>query len=351
VVYRQLNYIRNKDVGFYKEHIVYLPLNQGLISKRDSFQEELRKQPGILNVSLASSLPSNVNNVASGIDWEGNNGRKLTVWFVSVDFDYFETMGLKMIEGRGFARDFPSDIKEGYIINEEAAKELELDSPVGKWFSLWGKKGAIIGVVKDYNFQSLHNQIEPLLFWMGREFPDIYMCALLRIPPENIQGTIKSIESVWNTFTPNYPFEYYFLDETFAFQYREEKQMGKIFGYFTSLAIFISCLGLFALASYTAELKTKEIGIRKVFGATASSIIFLMSNSYTKWILLANVIAWPSAYFFTNSWLHGFAYRTSISLAMFLLAALGSFIIALLSVSYQSIKSSIADPVDSLKYE
>ena len=352
VVRDQLHFMRSKDVGFDKEHVIYLNVNNNIFRNRESFQERLSQISSVLSVTAASSLPSSVGNTASGLDWEGNNGRKQASWrFVAADYDYLETLKIPLAAGRSFSRDFSSDRTGGFIVNEEAVKEMEMKDSVGKWFSLWGRKGTIIGVMKNFHFRSLHTQITPLLVWMGARHKMFCEYIMLRIEPGNIPGTVKEIRSIWQDFAPNFPFEYGFLDETFGRHYRTEERMGKIFSYFTLLAVFVSCLGLFGLAAYTAELKTKEIGIRKVFGATASSIILMMSNTYTKWILLANVIAWPAAYYFIQRWLQGFAYRAPITILTFVLAALLSLLVALLTVSYQSIKAARANPVDSLRYE
>lgn len=352
VVYNQLHFIRKKEVGFEKEHVVYLGINRDILQKRDSFQDRLRQVPSILNVTMASSVPSNVTNNASGIDWEGNNGRKNASWrFAAVDYDYFQTLDLEIVAGRSFSRNYPSDVRSGFIVNEEAVKEMGLEDPVGKWFSLWGRKGMIIGVVKNFHFRSLHTPIAPLLLWMGRASPGFFEYTLVRIAPGHIPETIKAIQDTWKIFAPNFPFEYGFLDDTFGRLYQTETRMGMIFSYFTFLAIFISCLGLFGLAAYSAEMRTKEVGIRKVFGATTSSIAFMMSGAYSRWILFANLIAWPIAYFFANKWLQGFAYRTSLTLFIFVLATILSSAVALLTVSYQSIKAAAANPIDSLRYE
>jgi putative ABC transport system permease protein len=352
VVYNQLHFIRKKEVGFEKEHVVYLGINRDILQKRDPFQDRLRQISNIRGVTMASSVPSNVTNTASGIDWEGNDGRKNASWrFAAVDYDYFQTLDLEIVAGRSFSRDYPSDVRGGFIVNEEAVKEMGLEDPVGKWFSLWGNKGTIIGVVKNFHFRSLHTPIAPLLLWMGRASPGFFEYTLVRIAPGQIPETIKAIQDTWKIFSPNFPFEYGFLDDTFGRLYQTETRMGMIFSYFTFLAIFISCLGLFGLAAYSAEMRTKEVGIRKVFGATTSGIAFMMSGAYSRWILAANLIAWPIAYFFANKWLQGFAYRTSLTLFTFVLAAILSSAVALLTVSYQSIKAATANPIDSLRYE
>ncbi|MBN1273214.1 MAG: ABC transporter permease [Candidatus Aminicenantes bacterium] len=352
VVRHQLRYIRAKDMGYQKEHIVTLPVNREILTNRDAFQQKLRQIPNIQGVTFASSKPSRVNNKASGIDWEGNNGKQNVNWkFVAADFDYFKTMNMEMAEGRSFSRDIASDEREAFIVNEKAVEVMELKSPVGKWFSLWGNKGKIIGVVKNFHFQSLHNPIQPLLFFMGRRMSSFYEYLLARIAPGDVKGTLKNIEAVWQEFSPSYPFTYGFLDESFDELYRSEQQMEKVFGVFTLLSVFISCLGLLGVAAYTAELRVKEIGIRKVLGATAGNLMVMMSGQYIRWVLLANIIAWPSAALIMNRWLRGFAYRTSLSPFIFILSSLLALAVALLAISYQSVKAATADPVKSLRYE
>jgi ABC-type antimicrobial peptide transport system permease subunit len=352
VVYHQLKFLQKKDIGYSKEHIMYLSLNRSILPKRKAFQERVRQLPGILKVTMASSLPTNVSNTATGIDWHGNNGQKKASWrFVTVDYDYFETLKLKMVAGRSFSRELVSESQNGYVVNEEAVKEMGLKNPVGKRFSLWGREGKIIGVVKNFHFLSLHSPISPLMLFMVPDQYGFYEYFLIRMAPNSIKEGLKGIKEIWHNFVPDFPFEYHFLDESFEQQYRAEERMGKISIYFTLLAMFISCLGLLGLAAYTAEQRTKEIGIRRVFGATAVSILGMMTGVYSRWIIIANIIAWPLAYFALNKWLQGFAYRTKISIYSFVLAVVLSLSIAMLTVVFQSIKAAIAKPVDAIRYE
>jgi putative ABC transport system permease protein len=223
-----------------------------------------------------------------------------------------------------------------------------MEDPVGKWLMLRDTELPIIGIVKDYHFRSLHSEIEPLLLVND---PSLYRYILMKLDSGDIPGTLANIESTWKTFFPDTPFEYHFLDEAYGSLYRTEQRMGTLFNYFTGLAILISCLGLFGLASFMAEKRTKEIGIRKVLGASVSGVVILLNREFIKWVLIANIVAWPAAYYLMFKWLQSFAYRTNMGVWSFALAALIAFAIAVVTVSYQSIKAAITNPVDSLRYE
>jgi len=264
----------------------------------------------------------------------------------AVDPDYLDTMKLALVEGRNFSWDMSTDTSN-YILNQEAVKQMGIDSPVGKWMDSWGK-GEIIGVVKDYHYMPFTYEIQPLILNYN---PSLYRYAMIRIKGMDIPHTIGYLEKLWDKFASEYPFEYHFLNEDYDLIYQNETRMGKIFSYFSLLAIFISCLGLFGLSSFMAEQRTKEIGIRKVLGATVSGIAALLSKEFTKWVLAANVIAWPVAYFAMSQWLKGFAYRADISILAFILAGILALLIALLTVGYQALRAAVANPVDSLRYE
>ena len=230
------------------------------------------------------------------------------------------------------------------------------DEPIGKKYSLWGKDGLVIGVIKDFHNTSLHLKVEPMALWLTRpNIPNILNRTIndfaIKISSDDIPGTLAFIEDKFKEHSPDYPFNYSFLDERVDRIYRSEQRLGQIFNYFTFIAIFISCLGLFGMASFTAEQRTKEIGIRKVLGASVSGIIMLLSRDFVKWVIAANVIAIPIAYIAMNKWLQNFAYRMNIGLGIFLTSAMIALVIALLTVSYQSIKAATANPIDSLRYE
>jgi ABC-type antimicrobial peptide transport system permease subunit len=349
IVHKQLRHIRNQNLGYDKDSMVCFPLRGEFGRKLEAAKAELLQDPNILNFAVTSSLPTHIGSGTSGAGWEGKpEGLRIQMQIVSVDFDYLDTFRMEMAEGRFFSEEFESDSKEGHILNEAAIKAMGLDSPLGKRFTVWGRKGTIIGVVKDFNYKSLHNEIEPLILTME---PRAYRYGCIRISSAHIEETIGTIENVWNTFSAGFPFDYAFLDDRLDNLYKSEQSIGTVFNYFTLLVMFIACLGLFGLASFTAETRTKEIGIRKVLGAPVSRIVLLLSREYAKWVLYANILAWPAAYFIMSKWLESFAYRTDIRIQMFFLAAAMALAIALVTISYQCIKTALSNPVDSLKYE
>jgi ABC-type antimicrobial peptide transport system permease subunit len=348
-IQRQLNYIRNRDLGYDKEHIVYFPLQGNLRTRFEVLRTEMIKNANILGVSFASQLPTNILSETSGINWEGKDpNTKAYTHFTSVDHDFIKTFNMKILQGRDFSRDIGTDSGGAFVLNETAVKQTGLDAPVGKRFIMWGRYGLIIGVVKDFNFASMHNKINPLVLFIN---PRFYSLVFVRVKPGNISASIGHIEKTWNELVPGYPFEYNFLDDAFNSLYKVEQRMSKLFGYFSILAIFISCLGLLGLASFTAEQKTREIGIRKVLGASITNIVFMQSKEFLALVALANIIAWPLAFYFADKWLQDFAYRININVGSFVLAGLIALFIAMLTVSYQAIKAALANPVDALKYE
>ncbi len=346
VIYNQLDYIRNRDLGFDKDHIIYAAEGP-FRNKPEAVKSELLKNPSILHVTY-SRPPNGKPWAESNFNWEGKNPSEMIVMYTNVvDYDYLKTFKMEMVEGRFFSRDFAVDTSN-YVINEAAAKAMGIVSPVGKLFSHGEREGNIIGVIKDFHLSSLHSEIEPLVLEMSHEPHHIS----IKITATNLPETISYIERVWEKLSGGKdPLSYEFLDETIDNFYRTEKKIGLVFRYFTLLVIFISCLGLFGLSSFTAEQRTKEIGIRKVLGASVSGMVMLLSKEFTKWVLLANIIGWPVSYFIMNHWLRNFAYRTNIGWWTFLLAGMMTLFIALLTISYQSIKAATANPVESLRYE
>jgi putative ABC transport system permease protein len=287
-------------------------------------------------------------NSTSGVDWEGKNEKdEILIHFLFSDRDLANTFKMKMVEGRFYSKDFGSDTSS-IVINEEAAKIIGMKDPVGKTLTMWGDKLTIIGVVKNFNFKPLDTKIEPLVI---RYSDNLLHSMFIRVKPGDLTGTIDYIKDVYKTFSPSAPFDYHFLDEDFDNLYRSETRMQTIFSYFAILAIIISCLGLFGLASYIAERRKKEIGIRKVLGANVFNLSYLLSLQFTKWVFISNLIAWPVAYFLMNRWLQDFAYRVDISFWLFPLAGLLVLVVALLTVLYQAIKAALVNPVKSLKYE
>jgi putative ABC transport system permease protein len=331
IIYSQLQYIQKRDLGFDRENLVYIGMNDRIAQNYEAIKSE---------------MPS-YNKYSADADWEGKDPSQQIMLNISlVDPDYLDTMKLELAEGRNFSWDLPTDTSN-CILNEEAVKQMGLDSPVGKWLRHFAK-GEIIGVVKNYHFMPMRYEIQPLMLLYN---PQNFRYTMIRISGTEIPQTLSFLGKLWNKFAPEYPYEYHFLNEDFEEIYKSESRMGEVFRYFTFLAVFISCLGLFGLASFMAEQRTKEIGIRKVLGASISGITVLLSKEFTKWVAVANAVAWPVAYFAMNKWLQAYAYRVKLSLVTFALAGVLALIISILTVSYQAIRAALADPMESLRYE
>lgn len=355
VVMNQLSYIRNTKLGFDKDHVLILNNAYLLGRQAETFKNEMLAIPQFKSATISGFLPVPSKRYNNSILPEGEasnkNATSMENW--TVDYDYIKTLGMKILKGRNFSRDFSSDDSEAVIINQEAAKQFGWDEPPGKRLGRFiNDKGdienfTVIGVVENFHFESLRNTIAPMVIFLGNDNELISF----RINTGNISGTIDLLKDKWKKFLPNQPFEYSFLDEDFNAVYRVEQKLGEIFGVFALLAILIGCIGLFGLAAHTAQQKTKQIGIRKVLGASVSNITRLLSKEFVILVCIANIIAWPIAYFIMNKWLQYFAYRTSFTILTFIIAGIISITIALIAVSYQSVKAALVKPVDSLKYE
>jgi putative ABC transport system permease protein len=358
IVNKQLNYVRNKKLGYDKDHIVALRIRNEETQKRhEALRNNLLTNPSILRASASSSLPLGQNSF-SAHHIAGQPMNEMIMLYVQyVDEHFIDTYNMEIVQGRNFSKDFPTDPDQAIIINEAAARKLgwqddPLDKEIDALMSMTEMKTyRVIGVVKDYHFQSLHEEIRPLVLYNASPYGGTYYRMSLRIRPENIQETIGFIRSQWRDFDSQYPLEFAFLDDQYDSLYRAEERLGKLFGYFTALAILIGCLGLFGLSAYSAEQRTKEIGIRKVLGATTSNVTMLLVKEFTKWVLLAVLIAWPVGYYIMNTWLQNFAYRIGLGMDTFILSALLALLIALITVAYQAVKAAVANPIDSLKYE
>lgn len=350
VISRQLSYMRNLDLGFNREHIIHLSIHGELPDKYDAIHDRFLQNPDVLHVTASMALPTNIQSSPGTPEWEGKDPEaRMEIKADFVDYDYFETFDIALVEGRSFSREHATDMETAFIVNEEAVRRMGLEKPlVGKRFGFWGIDGQIIGVMKDAHFQSLHHKIEPLVFKMFRPW---LKRMYVKIRSDNISGTIQSLEKTWNRMNLDYPFEYRFLDEDFHDLYQSEARLGDIFQSFAALAVFIACLGLFGLASFVAEQRTKEIGIRKVLGSSTVGIIALLNREFFRWILAANLIAWPVSYFVMQQWIQKFAYRSKITIGIFVLSALIGLAVAILTVSVQTLKAARANPVDSLKHE
>ena len=350
-IYHQMKYIQNMNLGFNKDFIVNVPIFEpGLRQQSDYVKSELLQNPSISSATVSSFYPGSYPN--QSVDWEGRKeDEELMMAWYSVDHDFIRTFEMEIVEGRDFSRGFPSDIQSAYILNETAAKGFGWESAVGKQFMVERADftmGKVIGVMKDFHFASLHHNIRPLALVLDPEGGDHFS---LKIAPKNMSGTLSFIEKKFKEFAPNAPFNYSFVDDEIAELYMEEERLGKLISSFSVLAILIACLGLLGLASFAINRRTKEIGIRKVLGATVSNIIILLTREFSKLVLLANIFAWPIAFYVMKKWLQNFAYRIDIGLWLFVLSALLALFIAVLTIGYHAIRAAFANPADSLRYE
>lgn len=354
VVSSQLSYMQTRNLGFDKEHVVVLPSSPAIAKNLDSFKSRLLLNPSILSISAAKRVPSGRLLDSSGASvLSGETSQPITfrIALLRVDHDYIPTFRMEMAAGRNFSREIRTDSNQAFILNETAIRKIGWKTPeeaIEQGFGYGGRKGQIVGVVKDFHFESFHQEIAPIVMLLSSTSLNQIS---IRIHSQNIPQTMAFLQDIWSEMRPEYPFSYYFIDENFDQLYRSEENLSRIFSYFAFLSIFIGCLGLFGLASYTAERRTKEIAVRKVLGASSGGLVVLLSKEFSKWVLLANVIAWPIGYFIMSRWLQDFAYRSGIAIGAFFLAGGLAWTIAFLTVSYQTIKASLADPVSALKYE
>jgi ABC-type antimicrobial peptide transport system permease subunit len=356
VIYKQINFMQNTELGFNKDNVVYMPLKGNIGKQYETFKNILLQDTSVMSVSAKNSHPLEEADYTTDIEWPGKvPDQRILMEATGVDYDYIPTMKLEMKEGRSFSREYQSDAGGAFILNERAVQLMGLESPLGKEIEVWREKGVVIGVMKDAHFRSLKQQIEPQIQYLysdvnTREMNE-FGVILVRIKGGQIPEAITLLEETWKKMETNYPFEFGFLDQSVENQYWNEKQIGQIINIFTILGLFISCLGIFGLASFMAEQRTKEIGIRKVLGSSVTQIFAMLSKDFAKWILLASAVAWPVAYFILQKWLGEFAYRVDMSIVLFFLATGFTLLVALLTVSYQAAKAATSNPVNALRYE
>ena len=354
VVYNQLNYIRNKKLGFNRDQVLIINNTGMLREKGNAFMNDMLKMKGVANGTFSGYLPvsassRNDNSFSKEAVMNSENGFNMQVWII--DESYINTLGMEMLKGRNFSKEFISD-SSGILINESTATLLGYDDPVGKKVYANNGDGTsitynILGVVKNFNYESLRQRIGPLSFVYGRS----RWSASFKVSTTDMAGLLKDVEKEWKSLVPSTPFSYRFLDNAFNNMYSTERRIGKVALSFSILAIFIACLGLFGLATYMAEQRTKEIGVRKVLGASVSNIVSMLSMDFVKLVLIAAVFAFPIAWFAMNKWLEDFAYRVNIGWWIFIAAATITMLIAICTVVFQAIKAAIANPVKSLRTE
>jgi putative ABC transport system permease protein len=354
VIVKQLNFIRTKELGFNRKNILVLTIRDSRISKfYPSIKNAFLQYPNIVEVTKSNDLPITRGSTADDVIVEGTNagpGYEFKPYIMYVDHDFLNVFDIDLVAGRNFSTEFINESSDSVIINETAARMLGWRDPIGKECRTWPaeENGKVIGVVRDFHFHSLASQIAPLIVACA---PQMGHYLSFKLGSGDVEKTIAYIEKTLRSFGSNFPLEYFFFDDTFNRMYRAEQKLGASFNYFSALALFIACLGLVGLASYAAETRTKEIGIRKVLGASAAKIIILLSGRFALFVLFANVITFPFAYYVSLKWLEHFAYKTSIQIWMLLLPGAISFIISFFAVSYQTIKAATANPADSLRYE
>jgi len=353
IIKDQMDFIRNKKLGFEKQKIVVFPTmrNEQAINRVEIVMNEFAKNPNITDIAASSHTPG-IRPFYRGLWFPSRSeDQSLSILSLWTNQDFASTYQLEFLAGRDFSKEMSTDATNAFILNETAVKMCNWTSPkeaIGKQVRCDNKTGEVIGIVKDFHFLSLHSEIEPMIMHYDKKR---FYSISARVNTDNIAATLTTLKKQWQQLLPDVPCNYFFLDDQYDKQYRADQKVGSFLKHFTFLAIFISCLGLFGLASFTAEQRTKELGIRKVLGASVPGIVLLLSKEFTKWVLVANIIALPIAWFAMSKWLQNFAYRTNIAWTTFIISSGIALLIALLTVSYQSIKAALANPVESLRYE
>jgi len=355
IIFKQMDYIQKKSLGFDKENVIILSAESKTIHQNiEAFRNTLTQDPRVKSVAVSSNVPGSA--MFSDTTYKRPDTDEIfPLIFITADYEFVDTYGFEVTHGRAFSKEFSTDIDGAIMLNEAAAREIGYmpEEAVGKKLLRFRsldefKELTIVGVVRDFHFKSLHRIIDPILLALD---PQNFDTISVRVMPGDVRGTIGFIEQKWGEIFPGEQFEYTFLNSRIDLLYKSESRMRSIFLIFSVLSIFVACLGLFGLAAFTAEERTKEIGVRKVLGASTANILLLLSKEFSKWVLFANLIAWPVAYYMMHRWMQNFAYQTSIGIWPFLLSALLALIIALFTVSYQSVRAALAEPVDCLRYE
>ncbi len=350
VVSRQVDHMRSMRLGYDREHLIYLPLQGGTQKSYAALKERLLRDSRIQGVTATDQQPTQMSANGAGADWDGKDpSQRYMIGLNAVDFDYPETMKIELRAGRSFRREFTTDADGAFLVNEEVVKLMGIDpeAAVGKRFR-YGVEGTIIGVMRNFHYQSVRNPVPPLAVVI---VPDQFRFAVVRLRAGDTPAALEAVRAAWRDVLPRYPMEFRFFDEDFETMYRAESRMGALLRAFSALAIAIACLGLLGLAAYTAEQRSKEIGVRKVLGASSRGIVAMLSGEFGRWVLAANLLAWPAAYLLMRGWLRGFASRTPLSWTIFAASGVGALAVALAAVSFQAVRASRLDPVRTLKYE
>lgn len=352
-MYKELIFLQNKELGYNKEQLISIPMADAMRSKYKSLKSELLKEPLVADVTASTWNPVNIGSNSGGATWDGKDpDKQVLIGTCGIDYDYLKTLGISLVSGRDFSRDYVSDMAHdttgNFLVNEEVAKIMDVGDPVGKNFRFMGLNGKIIGVMKDFHFKGADQPIEPLAFALTDES---WLRVILVKLTGNIPASLKSVEKVWNQIIPEYPLEYTFVDQDYDNLFRSQMRLTGLLKYFTILAVIIACLGLYGLSSYSAERRTNEVGIRKVMGAGSFDVIFTLSREFISLVLISLIIAIPLGWIIVGKLLKQFAYRIDISIIVFASIALGAIFIALFTVSFQAYKASGTNPAEALKVE
>jgi putative ABC transport system permease protein len=352
IILQQLSFLKNKDLGMDTNQVIAIPVKDYKTLKGlDALRQEMANYPGVKEVALSESVPFEGFGGASGCWWEGKRetDESFHIYTNSISSNFLDCYEMQLVEGRPFSDTVPSDANHAYIINEAAMKAMGWTTAVGRRFGISEKeKGIIIGVVKDFNYASLRKPLEPLAMYLS---PRNIRCDLsVKLTGENTSGVIEHLKSIWKNYS-TFPFDYYYLSDRIALDFKSEDRLARVFSYSAAFAVLVACLGLFGLAAFGVERRTREIAVRKILGGSINGIVGSLARDFIRWVLIANVLAWPIAYYAMQRWLQSYPYRTSLGIGDFILSGLCALIIALLTVSYQSVKAATANPVDSLRYE
>ena len=356
IAYLQINYFYDKPLGYDQENLFVLSTESSEVRNNiTTFESKLLHYPEVKDVTTSGSIPASINFSDSGFKSEDMEDVMVSIFMV-VGYNYFETYGIELLAGRPFSREYGTDTAFKYIVNEQAIRKMGIANPedaIGKHYGSFDQngdleQGEIIGVVKNFHFKPLDKEIEPVTFALNERSMEY---ITIRYETDNLQGFRAKLETLWKDMFPNDEYNYFILKERYESLYIEESRMKSILLSFTFLAIFIGCLGLFGLAAFVAQQKSKEIGIRKVHGASVGNIVFMLTRQFSYWVLIANIIAWPLAYYLLDDWLSNFFYRINMPYWVFAASGAMALVVAIITVSYKAYKAAISDPLDSIKYE
>jgi putative ABC transport system permease protein len=348
IIYRQMRYFHEKDLGFDKEQLIAVTMYENMWQHYPALLNDIRKNKSIADYAVASTLPGQRFSMQHFAPLSAATDPDLGSRAMWGDERLLPTLGVPLVAGRNFFPQFPEIKKPEFIVNEAAVKALQLKDPIGKRFVLDTDTGEVVGVMKDFNFASLHSAIEPMVIQYN-PFRANYL--LLKVRPDRFRQTLQFLESDIKLLSPASVFSYTFIDEKLNRLYESENRMSTVFKVFAGFALFISCLGLLGLSAYSARIRIKEVGIRKLLGASVSNVTLLLSRDFLKLVLLATLIAWPLGWWAMSYWLHGFAYHINIGIATFAISGMAAFLVGLLTVSSQAVKAAVGNPVDSLRSE